>query len=344
MFVVMGFGVAFGFISINIRNATDRLTESQVGYYKYTMARNLARIGLKRTLRYIDMNPTVANYTPPTSGSFNNGSYRVETTSNQDTMWINVTGSFADTNYIMKTKLLKLTKPFPVPSGAMTIRASPLNLGASGQPTVDGRNYDSSGTNLDPSCPNKPAFSVLRPADSTTVVNTGGLQLYGSQKAKVDSTTPDPDAFIDEYEANADIIFRPNPPGTSMTVSGNQTLGTATNPKIIICDAGADTNFTITFSGSITGWGILAIRGNVIFKGTVDFHGLVVAYGGNNSVTFAEQGTPSIVGGVIVAGSTASLQLKGTGNAGKTVYSCQALKKASNLAKLRYYGVLEWYE
>ncbi|HLF20453.1 MAG TPA: hypothetical protein VI704_06665, partial [Bacteroidota bacterium] len=82
MFVVMGFGVAFGFISINIRNATDRLTESQVGYYKYTMARNLARTAIQRSLRYIDLNPTVQDYTPPTSGSFNGGTYTVSTSTN----------------------------------------------------------------------------------------------------------------------------------------------------------------------------------------------------------------------------------------------------------------------
>ncbi|MBI3006676.1 MAG: hypothetical protein HYY49_14870, partial [Ignavibacteriales bacterium] len=111
MFVVMGFGVAFGFISINIRNATDRLTESQVGYYKYTMARNLARTAIQRSLRYIDLNPTVENYTPPTSGSFNGGSYNVATTVNGDTMTLAVSGIYADTIYYMKAKLLKSTKP-----------------------------------------------------------------------------------------------------------------------------------------------------------------------------------------------------------------------------------------
>src|SRR5574341_1577232 len=153
MFVVMGFGMAFGFISINIRNATDRLTESQVGYYKYTLSRNLARTGIQRSLRYIDMNATVANYTPPTSGAFNGGTYTVQTTSLADTMWMNVTGTYADTSYVMRTKLQKLTKPFPVAKGAISVKATPLDLTMAGGASVDGHNYDSTGTSLDHSCP-----------------------------------------------------------------------------------------------------------------------------------------------------------------------------------------------
>ena len=345
MFVVMGFGLAAGFISMNIRNATNLLTESQVGYHNYSIARNLARTGIQRSLRYIDLNPLVANYTPPTSGSFNGGSYTVSTTLSQDTMWLNVTGTYADTNYVMRTKLLRSTKPFPIPTGAMSIKASPVNFTTSGNPTVDGRNYDSSGTTIDSSkCATKPGIAVQKPSDSTTIMaqTAGGsnqLQLYGNPGTKVDTATADPAPFIDEYEANADYIF--NTPGN---VSGNQTLGTADAPAITVCNAGEDTAFSITFVGSITGWGILAINGSVVFKGGVDFHGLVIAYGRNNVVNFGEQGTPKIVGGIIVAGSAASVTLKGTGSQGKLLYSCDALNKAKNVAKLRYYSVLEWYE
>ncbi len=344
MFVVMGFGLAAGFISMNIRNATNLLTESQVGYHNYSMARNLARTGIQRSLRYIDLNPTVANYTPPTSGSFNGGTYTTSTTQSADTMWLDVTGTYADTNYIMKTKLLKSTKPFPGVNGAISIRATPVDINMTGQAGVDGRNYDSSGTTLDGDCadPNftgdKPGFAVMNSTDSAEAYNASS-NIYGNPKTKIDTSTADPDQFIDEYTDNADTTI--NTPGTH----AGGTFGTAQFPKITVINAGEDTSFSIKFTGGFNGWGILAINGNVQFSGGIDFHGLIVVYGKNNVVDFTSTGTPKVVGGLIVAGRAASLTLKGTGSVGaKVAYSCDALYKARNLTKLRYYAVLEWYE
>ena len=344
MFVVMGFGVAAGFISMNIRNATNLLTESQVGYYNYSMARNLARTGIQRSLRYIDLNPTVANYTPPTSGSFNGGTYTTSTTLSADTMWLDVTGTYADTSYNMKTKLLKSTKPFPGVNGAISVRATPIDITMTGQAGVDGRNYDSSGTALDSDCPDanftgdKPGFAVMNSTDSAEAYNASS-NIYGNPKTKIDTTTADPSQFIDEYTDNADTTI--NTPG----VQPGGTYGTAQFPKITVVNAGEDTNFSIKFTGGFTGWGILAINGNVQFAGGIDFHGLIVVYGKNNVVDFTSTGTPKVVGGIIVAGRAANLTLKGTGSVGaKIAYSCDALYMARNLSKLRYYAVLEWYE
>jgi len=344
MFVVMGFGVAAGFISMNIRNATNLLTESQVGYYNYSMARNLARTGIQRSLRYIDLNPGVPNYTPPTSGSFNGGTYTISTTLSSDTMWLDVTGTYADTSYDMKTKLLKSTKPFPQVNGAISIRAKKIDITMTGGAAVDGRNYDSSGTNLDADCPDKnftgdkAGFAVMNRVDSAEAYNASS-NIYGNPKAKIDTTTLDPDDFIDEYTENADTTI--NKPGTY----AGGTFGTANFPKITVVNAGHDTNFSIKFTGGFTGWGILAINGSVQFAGGIDFHGLIIVYGKNNTVDFTSTGTPKITGGIIVAGKAANLTLKGTGSSGaKVAYSCDALDKARNVGKLRYYGVLEWYE
>ena len=339
LILIMGLGFGFGYISSQIRSAMDLLTASQEGYYKYAMARNIARVAIHRSLRYIDRNATVANYTPPTTGSFNGCSYTASTTISADTMWLNVSGTYADSTYYMRTKLLMGTKPFPTVTGAIGVRASPLDLTMTGGASVDGRNYDSTGTALDPNCPNKPGFAVMNSSDSSTVVHTS-TNIYGSQKAKVDTSTQDPGAFIDEYEANADTVI--NAPGV---YGGQRTFGTSSNPWITVINAGEDTSFSIKFTGGTSGWGVLAINGNVWFAGGIDFHGLVVVYGRNNIVDFTSTGTPKIVGGLIVAGRAASLTLKGTGSSGgKVAYSCQALNKAKNLTKLRYYAVQEWYE
>ena len=333
MFVVMGLGVSFGYISYSIRDLVRTLTDAQVSYYKYSLARNIARDAVHRSLRYIDRgtNP------PPTSGSFNGGTYTVSSSTLVDTMWMTIRGTYADTSYSMYTKLLLGTKPFPSPTGAVGVRANSLGLTMTGKASIDGRNYTADGSALSTSCPDKPGIAVMNKADSITAM-ANASNFNGSQKVLVDTTTSNPDAYIDEYEQNADYTFT-----TAGTYSGG-TYGTAAAPKITVCNPGEDTSFSIKFTGGFNGWGILAVNGNVQFNGGVDFHGLIVAYGRNNVVDFGASGTPQIVGGIIVAGKAANLSFKGTGSNGKVAYSCDALTTAKNLPKLRYYGVQEWYE
>ncbi len=333
LFVVMGLGVGFGYISYSVRNVVNSLTSAQVAYYKYTLARNIARDAVHRSLRYIDRDTNP----PPTSGSFNGGTYTVSSTLSVDTMWLNVEGTYVDTTYRMYTKLLLGTKPFPGATGAVGVRANSLKLTFTGGATVDGHNYNADGTALDSECPDKPGFAVMNTTDSTTAMSKSS-NIAGEPKVAIDTTTSNPDAYIDEYESNADYTFT-----TPGTYSGG-TYGTATSPKITVCNPGEDTSFSIKFTGGFNGWGILAVNGNVNFNGGVDFHGLIVVYGANNVVDFGASGTPKIVGGLIIAGKAASVTFKGTGNSGKVAYSCDALAKAKNLGKLRFYSVQEWYE
>jgi hypothetical protein len=329
----MGLAMAFGYISNSIRGANETLTEAEINYYKYMIARSVARNAVHRSLRYIDRgtNP------PPTTGAFNNGTYTVSTKTSVDTMWMDVTGTYAASTYTMFTKLLLGTKPFPGLTGAVGVRANSLDLAFKGGATVDGRNYTEDGSALSSSCPDKPGFSVMNSTDSTTAAGYSS-SITGSPKVQVDTTTSNPDAYMDEYEQNADYTFT-----KAGTYSGG-TYGTASAPKITVCNPGEDTSFSIKFTGGFNGWGILAVNGNVNFNGGIDFHGLIVVYGKNNIVDFGASGTPQITGGLIIAGKAAKVTFKGTGSNGKVAYSCDALNKAKNLPKLRYYAVQEWYE
>lgn len=343
MFVVMGFGVAAGFISMNIRNATNLLTESQVGYYNYSVARNLARTGIQRSLRYIDLNPKVENYTPPTSGSFNGGSYIVSDSVRADTMWLNVTGTYADTNYVMRTKLLRSTKPFPVLTGAVGIRANLTSFQMSGNANIDGNGALADGTD-DPSCPDKPGVAVMSASDTGQIQLQGNnARITGVPAKAVDTTTADPGLYMSEYRDNADTTINV-PVGVNVTVSGEKTFGTTVNPWITIINV-PDTTKNIKFAGKVTGCGILAINGNVSFAGGIKFQGLIVVFGENNTIDYSEAGAAEITGGLIMAGSAVKFKLVGSNSGtGKISYSCEALRNARNLSKLRYYAVLEWYE
>ncbi|MBM4160335.1 MAG: hypothetical protein FJ217_04455 [Ignavibacteria bacterium] len=333
LFLVLGLSLAFGIIGFSMRRTTTSLVEAQTGYSKYLFARNLARTAIHTTLRAFDRNLTPI----PEAGAFNGGSYAVQYQENHDTLWLKSTGMYAESTYTMRVKLFRTTKPFPRVGAAIGIRATPVNFLIAGHAKVDGRNYDSTGTNLVGSG-DVPGVATMTSSDSTTVAKEKD-EIQGAPPIKVDTSTIDPLPFLDEYKSNADYVY--NVSGVYNTV----TWGTESNPVIVYCNAGDDTTFSIKFTGNVVGWGILVVRGNVQFNGNFDFKGLVVVDGFNTVVQFGAAGTPQIVGGVIIAGNAgASVALKGTGANAKVKYSADALDKARRIGKLRYYSIIEWYE
>jgi hypothetical protein len=335
LLLVMGLGVVFGIIGMSMRGSTNHLVTAQAGYFKYSEARNLARMAVHTTLRAYDRNLDPI----PTSGSFSGGSYHVVIAESADTMWITSTGTLADSSYTMKVKLLRTTKPFPAVNSAIGIRATPVSFSMNAKAQVDGRNYDAEGDDLVGSG-DVAGVATMKKADSTTVKTAGGANIFGNPPVKVDTTTIDPLPFLSEYKSSADYNYN-----TSGTYGGNYSWGTSSHPTIVYCNAGDDTSYSIKFAGNVSGYGILVVRGNVQFNGTFDFFGLVVVDGFNTVVQFGAAGTPQIVGGVIVAGNAgASVTLKGTGTTAKVKYSEEALEKAKKINKLRYYSIIEWYE
>jgi hypothetical protein len=335
LLLVMSLGVVFGIIGLSMRSSTSTLVVAQSGYFKYSEARNLARMAVHTTLRAYDRNLSPI----PTDGSFNGGSYHVDITESADTLWLKSRGTLADSSYIMKVKLLRTTKPFPGVNAAIGIRATPVKFSISGHAEVDGHNYDITGTTL-VGTGDVAGVATMNKTDSTTVKNAGGANILGVPPVEVDTSTVDPLPFLNEYKSSADFAYN-----SSGTYGGNKTWGSTSSPVIVYCNAGDDTNYAIKFTGNISGCGILVVRGNVQFNGTFDFIGLVVVDGFNTTVVFGASGTPQIVGGVIVAGNAdASVSLKGSGNTAKVKYSEDALAKAKNINKLRYYSIIEWYE
>jgi len=334
LLLVMGLAVVFGIIGISMRESADVLTVAQTGYEKYTFARNLARMAVHTTLRAYDRNlPNI-----PSSGSFNGGTYTVSVIADGDTLWLTTVGTYADSSYTMKAKLLRTTKPFPGCNAAIGIRATPVNLSISGGAQVDGHNYDSTGTTLVGSG-DLPGVATMNNTDSASVKSAGGSNINGVPPVKIDTSTIDPLPYLSEYKATADYTY-----DVAGTYSG-ATWGSSSSPAIVYCNAGDDTTFSIKFTGGVVGYGILVVRGNVQFNGNFSFSGLVIVDGFNTKVQFGAAGTPQILGGLIVAGNAgASVTLKGTGANAKVKYSSQALARSKNIGKLRYYSILEWYE
>jgi hypothetical protein len=334
LLLVIGLIVEFGIFAISANQWYSELGISEVGYYKYSCARNIARTAIHATLREYDKGTLPI----PTSGSFDGGTYTVTVAPPNDTIQITSVGSYDGTNYTMNVKLLRTTKPFPPSKSAIGIRATPVTYNISGKPEVDGHNYDATGTTLVGSG-DVPGITTMNGTDSAQVANAGGAYVLGAPPVKVDTSVVDPGQFIDEYKSNADYVYN-----TSGTYSG-ATWGSAANPAIVYCNAGDDPAFSIKFTGGITGYGILVVRGDIQFNGSLEFYGLVIVDGFNTTVDFGASGTPKIIGGIIMAGNAgATVTLKGTGANAKVRYSSAALAQAKNIGKLRYYSILDWYE
>jgi hypothetical protein len=338
LFVVLGLGIAMGFIGLQMYRADEAAIQTQYAYLKYMNARNLARASVHAALRSYDKNVTPVVHEKT---RFNNGTFQIDSLASSpdlDTLAMITRGTFAESTYVMRLKLYRSTRPFPTVGAAIGIRAKPVSFSLSGHASVDGRAYDTTGTHL-LGAGDKPGVSTMRGADSSTVAIEGGTNISGAPPVAVDTSVIDPKEYLDIYRSNADYFY--NTPGT---FSG-QSWGTSANPVIVYCNAGDDTSFAIKFTGGVTGYGILVVRGNVQFNGNLNFYGLVIIDGFNTTVSFGAAGTPGVVGGLIVAGNAgASVTLKGTGSNGKVVYSPGALARARNIGKLRYYSILDWYE
>jgi hypothetical protein len=258
-----------------------------------------------------------------------------------DTVLLTSKSYLMDTSYSMKLRLRRSPIPFPAIGAAIGVRAVPAAVKVAGNVTVDGHNYDSTGTSL-VGWGDVEGLALMTSTDSANVDTKGGADIYGlsgkDPDIAVDTTTVDPGPFISDYIDAADYVF--NTPGT---ISGAQTFGSITTPVIVICNSGTDTNYSIKFTSQVTGCGILAVNGTVDFTGGIRWTGLIIAYGQSNTVNFSMSGTSSIVGAVLVAGvEDASLTL--TGNHGKVEYSSSALNLAKYINKLQVYRVQWWYE
>ncbi len=348
LIIVLGLAFTVGIVAYSLNISKSGTVSNVGGFGKYATARNIAHTAVNIALRYLDKNDSTFAASKTLNVNVMNGSATVTFQYDSagyvpgistDTMNMTCNATFMDSTRTMNLRLQRSPVPFPTLGAAIGIRAKPVNFNASGHPTVDGRNYDITGTTLVGSG-DKPGVTTLTSSDSANVMSSGATLNGSPAPVKVDTTTQDPLPYLPQYESAADYFFN-----TAGTYGSNRTWGTSTNPAITYCNAGDDTTFSIKFTGNITGVGILVVRGNIQFNGTFNFTGLVIIDGFNTSVTFNASGTPKIVGGVIVAGNAgANVSLKGTAANAKVLYSSAALKQAQFINKLQVYRVMRWFE
>lgn len=341
MFAVMALGATLGIVGYNLNNSKNMLTHNVIGFSKYTIARDVAHTSVNMYLRYLDKYDSV----PPSPYGTNvlGGSCEIYHHRWQDAvtkLWYlnidtcNVT--YLDTNYTMRIYLSQSPTPFPGIDGAVGLHVPDVNFninGASGR--IDGHDHDIDGNLLPPSANDKPGVAVLAPQDTADVLNPAWAgQIDGTKKCVCDSGMADPSLYVDQYIAARDYYFTT----VGSPYASNMQLGSAANPVIVYCEG------NVKFAGSVEGWGLLVVHGNLTLAGTFAFHGLVIAYKEASLIEEAalSTGTPDIYGAFLMAGGTgSSFTMKGNV---KVLYSSEAIKNAMGIAKLQAYRVISWYE
>ncbi len=353
--LVIGMSMIVGMVAVRFNNTRNGivpgLVENVSGFQKYTMARNIAHTGVNMMLRRLDRNDTAivnplgnsqtAWLITPLMGGVCSVSVKltsVATPPNRDTIDMTSKSKYYDTTKSMIIRLVRRPVPFPVIGEALVLRTTNVDFSIHGQAgAIDGRDHDVNG-NLLPSPPDtnyKPAVGVQTVADSINVAAYKS-QLRGSPTdVKIDTNMLDPAAYVQDYINGADYTF------SDGTYGSNMVWGSPIQPVIVYVSG---TNGGVKFAGTVTGWGILVVKGSLWVSGTFQFHGLVLCY---NDVTIERDtlintGTPDFIGAVVLAGASGS-QFTMKGN-GQLSYSYAALEMARFINKLQVYRVIRWYE
>lgn len=345
LIIVVGLSMTVGIVGYTLNKSKTNLVENVSGFDKYTNARNIAHTGVNMMLRRLDRNDTsIINPmnrlgTPQMISSVMAGlctvSIKLAHPPALDTVDLTSKARFMDTMKIMNLRLWRHPIPFPAIGEAVGLRVPDVNFDMNGTPNIDGHNHDINGNLLPPSADDKPGVGVLSQHDSGTVAPYGA-GIDGTQDVVMDPGMSNPTDFVDDYINAADFVYN----SAGSPYGSNLTWGSQSAPVIVYADG---TGGGVKFTGTVVGWGILVVKGNLTLTGNFTFHGLVVAY---NDVTVEQislgAGTPTIIGGFLMGGADgSSFTMKGTDQIN---YSKDALELAKYINKLQVYRVQWWYE
>ncbi len=337
--LVIGLSMSVGIVAVQLNKSKTGITENVVGFDKYTNARNIAHTGVNMVLRRMDKNDTsIANplarsqtawFVTNVMSGLCSVSVRLTTPPKLDTIDITSNSHFLDSSYNMQVRLYRFPVPFPEVNAAVNLLSSPIKFTMSGNPSIDGSNWDMDGRLNPDRSTDTNGVAVVSQAESSRVA-VYNSDITGSPNKVTAAALTDPGPFVTQYIAAADFTF---PDGSVNT--GN--YGSPATPVI------AYANGSVTFGGTGSFYGVLVINGSIDLQGTFDMYGLVIAYGDSTSIAFSTSaGTPRIYGSIIETGpANSQFTMKGTAD---VRYSAEALLMAKYIGKLQVYRVLRWYE
>ncbi|MFN3532312.1 MAG: pilus assembly PilX N-terminal domain-containing protein [Candidatus Brocadia sp.] len=293
------------------------------------------------------------------SSSFGNGSYAVRITDNDDgdgdlfydsdnIVVITGTGAIKNASHTIEVMFKKIQIPIDV-DGALSIYGNDPEIEINGNACkIHGDDYnvpvdfDCTGSGCDGSPSGGTATagiyfsSTPDPGDISDVKTTGPHQnTFGSPPTKVAGGI-----YSSQYWQNKanELIPLADVTLSGGTISGNQTLGTRSNPQITVVTG------NVHFTGSVDGAGILIVQDEVEFGGNLHFEGIIIVLSDENNgeveLDLGSGGTPRLFGAVVLAGNEES-EVELRGNV-RILYSNEALTNANNINSLS--KVVSWKE
>ncbi len=343
---VLGFLIVFTIVDLTMNKGNLESYDNTFSYSKHVTSRDIARNSIQVALRKIDTDTALGPGSFPVTGSLNGGTFNVAgTIVNDSTINLVAVGTFMDSNYNIKTTLVRHHIPFDSSylKAALGIHPSPLgvfNMNGS-KDTVDGRDHDLTGRLLPL---NPPVAGIQMSTTTDSVVVAGGIgvgDVLGSPPLKVDPTVPDPDTSASRYKMIADFYYTNSKKGKDSLIL-NTTWGSPTHPVIVYCDGADVANFKMN---NCTGWGILVVDGGLTLQSNVTWTGLVISFSKTTGivVNVGQSNYSTIIGGVIMGGLAPGSSYTLGGNT-SILYSSAALRMAQQIETPYVYEIRSWYE
>lgn len=283
--------------------------------------------------------------------SFGNGTYTVRITDNNDgdgnlfhdsdnIVVITGTGTINNTSHTIEVMFKKIQIPINV-DGALNIYGNDPEIEITGGAVeIHGDDYNvpvdfnCSGSGCDGTQNGGTStagiyFSTTPDAGDIADIETSGPQqnVFGNPPTKVAGGS-----YTNQYWQNLTnkLIPLANVTLSGGTISGNQTLGTRSNPQITVVSG------EVKFAGSVDGAGILIVQDEVEFQGNSHFEGIIIVLSNGIDaevgLDLGAGGTPRLFGALVLVGSgEAEVKLKGNS---RILYSTQALMNVNNINSL----------
>jgi len=340
LILVLGLSVSLQFLKNSMYQKPLEAVETVGNYYSKTTSKNIAHSAMNDYLNKLYQNKNLRG-TFPERNKYLEGSVdtvRINststTTTNGDTIAVNVVAHYEGQNSSIEVTLLGSSLEIPPITAAMAYSGPNPQLSLMGTPVIDGRNHDRNG-NLSASCDDLPGIAVATDTDSSDMVDNQIKKKYknkviglGSNPSVHVRETTDPSTFSDVLISAADFTL---PAGVYSSVQ----YGTDTNPVVVYGQG------NLKFSGNVTGYGILLVDGKLTTAGNFHWYGVVYVIGPQPKI-FTKVGTARIIGGVVFGGSNKQAEMKGTSD---IWYSCETIKHIQdNTGSLLTFNMLSWYE
>jgi hypothetical protein len=313
LFLVTGSFIIFGMISLGVFDRQASMNEMNVEYVMTAQARNNANSGIERALSQLSADPNWRTGLNSPQRYMFGGNFvdvRVVDSNTQGVtlppgiVEIRSTGIMPNGVQATARAQVRSVSLLPEINGAMGIFTDNLDF------NVAGSAFLITGNDTNPDGTAGPAGSIPGMAvNSQAAFDEVMGSLNASQQSRLQgdgATTPslrlnsDMDGnalqdFVDLAIANADHIY------TDHTASGEGSLGTPANPKVIVVEG------TLTVQNA-TGAGIIVIKegGSLDARGNFDnFQGLIIIQGRADMT----RGNIHIVGAMLFGGANPSIEI-----------------------------------